>query len=124
VYQERGCAGCHDGARLGPDLRGVALRFSREDLFLHIVKPNLAISPAYRAVQVTTRDGKVHLGKAVYDSPEAVLLEIAAGTTIRLTNADIVRTEPARRSPMPEGLLTGLKRPELSDLYAYLRTLK
>jgi putative membrane-bound dehydrogenase-like protein len=124
LYQERGCFACHEGAKLGPDLRGIATRFNREDLFLHIVKPNLAISPAYRAMQVTMRDGTVHVGEAVYDSPEAVLLEIAAGTTIRLTGTEILRTEPARRSPMPEGLLRGLKRSELADLYAHLRILK
>ena len=42
-----GCAACHSGAQaLGPDLRGVTGRFSRDDLFTAILQPGRDISRA------------------------------------------------------------------------------
>jgi putative heme-binding domain-containing protein len=124
VYQRIGCAGCHDNARQGPDLTGIAARFGREDLFRHIVSPNLAIAPPYRWVQIETRDGATHVGLPVYESPEATLLEVAGGAIVRVLGDEIVRQDATRRSSMPEGLLNGLSAGELADLYAFLRELK
>ena len=124
VYQQRACAACHDGSRrLGPSLAGITARFSREDLFLHIVDPNLSISPTYLAQEITLKDGTVHLGVPVYQSAAAVLLETGLGGTVRLSGDQIQSSAPARQSPMPEGLLNGASDAELADLYAYLQTL-
>src|SRR5262249_7008799 len=46
TYVRTSCANCHSGGQaLGPDLRGVARRFSRDDLFTAILQPSRAISP-------------------------------------------------------------------------------
>src|SRR6185369_14550375 len=46
LYSARGCAQCHTGGGgLGPDLAGVAGRFSRDDLFAAIAQPNRDVSP-------------------------------------------------------------------------------
>jgi putative heme-binding domain-containing protein len=124
VFRDRACATCHQGAsRLGPALTGITARFNRDDLFLHIVEPNLAISPTYAAQDITLRDGTVHFGVPVYQSVAITLLEVAPNTTIRLTGDQIASATPARRSAMPEGLLIGATDSELADLYAYLQTL-
>lgn len=125
VYQARACATCHAGSRrLGPDLKNITQRFSRDDLFAHIVNPNLAISDLYKAVQITTTDGRVFIGAQVYESPESTILEIAPGQTVRIFGNDVAKLEPATNSPMPAGLLTGASDQDLADLYEYMRSLK
>jgi hypothetical protein len=52
-----------------------------------------------------------------------VLLEVGPGTTVRLTEEQIASIGPARRSPMPEGLLAGISDRELADFYVYLQSL-
>ena len=40
LYTKRGCVQCHGGSRaMGPDLKGAAKRFAREDLFRAIALP-------------------------------------------------------------------------------------
>lgn len=125
VYQQRACVSCHEGARrFGPELRGSGRRFSREDYFAQIINPSASIAPTYQALQITTRDGNVYVGSPVYQSPDSTILQIGIDATVRLTGDQVASTEPARRSPMPEGLLNGLSDSELADLYAYLQTLK
>ncbi|QNN24643.1 c-type cytochrome [Planctomycetales bacterium ZRK34] len=124
-FQARACAACHTGSqRLGPGLENITQRFSTEDLFIHTVAPNLAISETYKAVQITTKDGAVWIGSIVYNSPASRIIEVGPGQQIRLTGDQIDKIEPATISPMPPALLTGATDENLADLYAYLKTLK
>ena len=119
VYQQRACASCHDAnSRLGPALNGVSKRFDRDALFASIVNPHATISPAYKAIEVTTREGETYVGSAVYDSPAHTILAIAPNVTVMVK--DIVKRGPATRSIMPEGLLNDATPEQLADLYAFL----
>jgi putative membrane-bound dehydrogenase-like protein len=125
VFQQRLCAACHEGPRrFGPELRGAGRRFSREDYFAQIIHPSASIAPTYQALQITLRDGTVHVGSPIYQSPDSTILQIGVDTTVRITGDQVAGVEPARRSPMPAGLLAGLSDAELADLYAYLSQLK
>jgi putative heme-binding domain-containing protein len=125
AFEKFSCARCHLGrSRLGPDLNGVANRFSRRDLFLAIVDPSRDISPAYRTMQVETGSGQVVVGQIVYESPEATLVQTDADTTVRISGEEIRALGPSPLSPMPSGLLRAATDDELADLYAYLRTLE
>jgi putative heme-binding domain-containing protein len=124
LYETRSCAQCHGGrSALGPDLNGVAGRFSREDLFTAIVDPNRDVSARYQTTLIETRQGKTYSGLIVYESVDGLLLRNATQQTFRIETADI---EEHRRSPvslMPAGLLKGLPPGDYADLYAYLATL-
>ena len=124
VFEQRLCARCHEGARIGPDLAGATMRLSRDDLFTAVLDPSRDVSPAWQARKLTTKDGAVHTGLMVYDSPTAKLVQTAPDTTVRLTGDDVVTVEASPVSLMPPGLLNGLNDQELVDLYAYLKTLK
>jgi putative heme-binding domain-containing protein len=122
VFVQASCASCHSGARaLGPDLAGVAGRFSRDDLFTAIVQPSRDISPRYRATSLTTEDGKVYQGLIVYDATDGVLLQTGPGVTVRIAGAQIASRRMSDISLMPTGLLDKLADRDLADLYAYLR---
>jgi putative membrane-bound dehydrogenase-like protein len=122
VFVQTSCASCHSGANaLGPDLAGVAGRFSRDDLFTAIVQPSRDVSPRYRATVLTTDDGKVYQGLIVYDAPDGVILQTAPGTTVRVAGSQINSRRISDISLMPAGLLDKVADRDLADLYAYLR---
>jgi putative heme-binding domain-containing protein len=130
VYVKQQCVRCHGeggksaNQRLGPDLAGAADRLSAADLFAEIVDPSRAVSPTYRTTAISTRDGHLHHGLVIYESPDGTLLQTAPDTLMRVTGDELLSMAPSDRSLMPDGLLQGLGDQEIADLYAYLRTLK
>jgi putative membrane-bound dehydrogenase-like protein len=124
VFVKASCAACHSGGQaLGPDLRGVTGRFSRDDLFTAIIRPSKDVSPRYRTTQIATDSGKVYQGLIIYEAVDSVLLQTGPATTVRLTNPQIRERRQTATSLMPAGLLDPLSDREISDLYAYLRSL-
>lgn len=124
VYEQRSCHACHSGnSRLGPNLKGVAARFSPRDLFLAIVDPSRDVSPAYHTRTVTTKSGESYTGVMIYDSPAAKLIQTSADTTVRVLAKDFADETVSATSLMPAGLLEGLTDPQLADLFAYLKTI-
>lgn len=122
VFEKKACQRCHTGtSRLGPDLAGTAVRFSRDDLFAAILFPSAQISPAYKMLSVTTRDGRIVSGLPVYVSPDGVLLATGPDVTVRLKGEEIESQAASPLSLMPNGLLDDLSDQELADLYAYLQ---
>lgn len=121
IFIQRGCQACHASSTpLGPDLAGVARRFSPYDLFQTIVYPSRDIAPQYRPINYQARSGQTYRGVPVFESPDGVIIQTSASDTIRLAEEDILSRAPADISLMPAGLLNGLSRPDLADLYAYL----
>lgn len=124
VFVQASCAACHSaGQALGPDLSGVAGRFSRVDLFTAILQPSRDVSSRYRTVSIVTVDGKVYQGMLIYDAVDGVILQTGASTAVRLAGDQISVRRPASLSLMPAGLLDKLSNAEISDLYAYLKSL-
>ncbi len=124
VFQLARCSACHNAANaVGPDLTGVAQRFSREDLFTAIVQPSRDISPRYQATQIETKSGRIYLGMIVYDAPDGTLLQIDADTTVRIAGQEIESRSLSSISLMPTGLLDRLSDEQIVDLYSYLRSL-
>lgn len=125
VYQRTGCAGCHAGARaLGPDLRGVAGRFSRQDLFTAILQPSRDVSPRYQATLVATADGRVFQGAIIYEAVGSLILQTGADKVVRVTDTDIAERRATPQSLMPAGLIDKLTDRDIADLYAHLRSLR
>jgi putative membrane-bound dehydrogenase-like protein len=124
VFVKASCATCHSGGQaLGPDLHGVAGRFSRADLFTAIVQPSRDVSPRYRATLIETTEGKVYQGLVIYEAIDGVILQTGAATTVRIAGEQIAARRVTPISLMPAGLLDGLPDEEIADLYAYLRSL-
>ncbi len=85
-----------------------------------IVNPSRDVAPAYRVSNIDTKDGKRISGIVVYESTEALIVQTGAAETKRIAGADIESRLPSRKSLMPDGLLKGMKREDLADLFAYL----
>ena len=124
VFVKTGCATCHSGGQaLGPDLRGVASRFARDDLFTAILQPGRDVPARYRTALVAMADGQVYQGMVVYEAVDSVILQTGATSTVRLAGDQIVSRRDAPGSLMPAGLLDKLSDGEIADLYAYLKSL-
>jgi putative heme-binding domain-containing protein len=125
TFTKASCAACHSGAQaLGPDLRGVAGRFSRADLFTAIIQPSKDVSPRYRTTQITTADGKTYQGIIVYEAVDSVILQTGPAATMRLVNRQIADRRLTANSLMPAGLIDPLTDQEIADLYAFLKELR
>ena len=71
-----------------------------------------------------TKSGKTYNGLLIYQSAEANLLQTTPDTTVRISKAELLTIEPGKISFMPTGLLDDAKDADLSDLYAYLKSLR
>jgi putative membrane-bound dehydrogenase-like protein len=125
LFEKRACIQCHGGrTALGPDLGGVAGRFSREDLFTAIVLPNKDVSSRYRTTMLELENGKVYSGLIIYESVDGVLLRNSTNQTFRIETRDVELRRKLPTSLMPAGLLKDLKPEDLADLHAYLNSLR
>ena len=124
LFNKRACVQCHSSRRaLGPDLQGVATRFSRDDLFTAIVLPSRDVSPRYQTTLIETKDGRVFTGMVVYEAIDGVVIRNAANQTFRIEVDNIESRKLLSHSLMPTGLMKDLGPSDYADLYAYLRTL-
>ncbi len=127
LFAEAKCFACHrfdgEGGANGPDLTGIAGRFSVKDLLESIVEPSKVISDQYAAVQITTTDGKTVVGRIVNlhndnYSINTDMLDPNALTNVRRGRIETMET--SKLSMMPEGLLNVLHEDEVIDLMAFL----
>ncbi|MCS6976386.1 MAG: c-type cytochrome, partial [Gemmatales bacterium] len=124
VFQRLGCASCHAGGQaVGPDLRGVVSRFSRDDLFTAIVAPNRDVSPRYQTSIILTADGRTYRGTVIYEAADGLILQTGPDATVRISADQISARRPSRLSLMPAGLLDRCSDQEIVDLFHYLKTL-
>jgi putative heme-binding domain-containing protein len=124
VFVRASCSSCHSGSQaLGPDLQGVAGRFSRADLFTAILQPSKDVSPRYRTTLIATAEGKVYQGLIIYEATGSLILQTGPETTVRLTDRQISERRVTATSLMPVGLLDRLSDRDIADLYAYLKSL-
>ncbi|MBT4011539.1 MAG: c-type cytochrome [Planctomycetaceae bacterium] len=121
------CGSCHrfDGAggATGPDLSNVAGRYSHRDLIEAIVLPSKVISDQYRAMVITTNDGKVYSGRVTNDTDGVLTVSVDAvdpTKTVVVKKSNIDEMAPAKVSLMPAKLLNELNQGEVLDLLAYM----
>jgi putative heme-binding domain-containing protein len=122
-----GCFACHrfdgEGGAIGPDLTGVAGRFSARDLLESIIQPNKEISDQYGSVVIRKTDGETVAGRIANLSQDVVMVienMFAPGDMTNVRRQQIASIEPSTISMMPEGLLNTLKEDEILDLMAFL----
>ncbi len=121
------CAGCHSvggtGGQIGPVLNGAGA-LGVEALLRNLLTPNAAMEPGYRIFRVELKDGDVLDGIRVSEDKDAIVLRRQNMEDTRIPQNTVRRAAFTRNSMMPEGLLDALPPEQVSDLFAYLKTLK
>lgn len=122
------CAKCHavagQGGAVGPDMTGIAAKYTKDEIATSILYPSAKIASGYEPVIVAVKDGRVISGVIKADTTSGLELEDAEAKRLRVPLDDIEERRPGDVSIMPNGLAEGLKPTDFADLLAYLMTLK
>lgn len=127
LFAEARCFGCHrygdDGSAYGPDLTGIAGRFSPRDLLESVIDPSKEVSDQYAAVEIEMADGRKVVGRIVnlHGNNLSVNTDMLDPNKLENVNRDNVESmKPSKTSMMPAGLIDVLREDEALDLMAYL----
>jgi quinoprotein glucose dehydrogenase len=124
---EVSCLRCHKaggpGGDVGPDLKGIAGKQTREYLLESLVAPDAKIAKGYETVVLMLSDGRIETGILKTEDGKAVQLMTAEGKLVTVPKADI---DGRGRGPsaMPGDVVRHLSRRELRDLVEFLARLK
>lgn len=122
------CLLCHSvgdkGQDIAPALDGSALR-ENEALLTAILNPDAALESSYSVYQIIKKDGSNLEGYLVKQDNRGATLAFMGGSTT-FVPSDEIRTESflVGRSFMPKGLIDQYSDEQVSDLLAYIRTLR
>ena len=117
------CATCHAvegvGARVGPDLSGIAAR-PPEALLVDLLDPSRDVPPDYMNYVVATTDGRVLSGLLAGETATTIALRLPDGVAQSVAREDVERLQSTGKSLMPEGFEARLDSGQLADLLAFL----
>jgi len=129
MFGAANCFACHrfanEGGSFGPDLSGLAGRFSVRDLLESVVDPSKVISDQYQAVIIRTTDGRIVTGRIINLSGDGMtvntdMLNPGQGGNQSVRRSQIEEMQPSPTSMMPNGLLDTMNEDEVLDLLAFL----
>jgi putative membrane-bound dehydrogenase-like protein len=120
------CGICHSvqgqGGKIGPALDGAGVH-GNESLLRNILTPNAAMEAGYRRFRIETQDGEIHEGLLAASDATSLTLRQPSTEDRRFLRTEVRRSSFLKGSVMPEGLLEAIQPTEVTDLFAYLRTL-
>ena len=122
------CASCHtvaaQGGRIGPDLTKIGAIRNQRDLLEAMMFPSASFARGYRSHTVVTTSGRVHSGLITRETTDFITMRKTDLTEVRVRRDDVELLREADKSVMPEGMLLKLSEKDMSDLLAYLQSLK
>jgi len=122
------CARCHTcagaGRAFGPDLTGLARKYSRVQLLEQILDPSKVIAPEYKTTMVTLRDDTELTGFVLRRTATEIVLRDESLTEHHVPLAKVRETRESTFSSMPEGLLAPMTAQEAADLLEFLAVSK
>lgn len=123
-----GCAACHKvrdrGGAIGPELTHVGGVLSGVELVESILEPSRQISSGYELIELRTHGGATILGRVIAEDDASVTVASGGDARHTVSRADIVTRTPRAESLMPAGFASRLTVADLSDLLAYLSSLR
>lgn len=118
------CAKCHIhgqlGARIGPDLTGMAVH-TKEELLTQILDPSRSVEGNFRVYSVATLDGKTLSGLLMSENKTAIELVDTEAKKQVILREDIAQFKASTKSLMPEGFEKQLKPDDFINLLEFLK---
>lgn len=128
VFQVDGaCAACHTlGAsgtrRLGPDLSAIGLKYGKQAMLDHILRPSDAIGLEYVTTTFQLADGGTVSGIVTDTAADGIIVRVSDTDERRVDPSSVTSRRQGNVSLMPEGLLDSLTLQQVSDLLEFLAT--
>lgn len=128
LYKSKGCNGCHtvkgDGGFVGPDLSSIGISRSAAFLRESLVEPEKAVPEGYMLIAITPKSGAAVTGVRVNEDSFSIQIRDNAGRSHSFWKTDLDRIEKQKgKSAMPS-YKDRLSETELTDVVAYLASLK
>ncbi|MEQ2008413.1 MAG: c-type cytochrome [Limisphaerales bacterium] len=127
MFGAAACFACHrfgnEGGMTGPDLTGAGGRYNARDFLDQVINPSKEINEQFVPVVLTKTDGEKISGIIVNLNGDTVQVNTDLTDPNQRLGVDrklVVKMEPSKISPMPEGLINMLKQDEILDLVAYV----
>ena len=122
-----GCVSCHRvrgrGSDIAPDLSGVGVRLTPENMIKSIIQPSAAITEGYAVQFFVTDDGRTHTGAVIRETSTTVTILRTDSSQVSLATESIDSRKRLKQSVMPSGYdLFGAE--QLANLTAWLLTLR
>jgi putative heme-binding domain-containing protein len=120
------CSACHRaggfGQQVAPDLASVKNK-SDADLLVAILDPNREAQPNFNVYTIVTEQGRVFNGIIAAESAGSVTLKRAEGKEDVILRSNIDQMISTGLSLMPVGLEKDLKRQDLADVIAFVKSI-
>jgi putative heme-binding domain-containing protein len=120
------CVRCHivggEGTMVGPNLKGVASRLSREQLLQALIEPSARIATGYGSTNFVLTDGQEVTGSIISETAEEIQLKTNDAEPLRIAVSRIKSRENLPSGMPPMGSL--MSKREIRDVVEYLSSLK
>jgi putative heme-binding domain-containing protein len=127
AFVDAQCLLCHkmgnEGGGIGPELTGIAARFSTRDILDSILEPSKVLSEQFQNTTVVLKNGDDITGRLVDETADQLVLvpnQLQPDAKVVVKKADIAQRSFSKLSPMPEGLVSTLTQDDILDLLAFL----
>ena len=128
LFGQSACSACHsvDGKTelLGPDLKGVGKKLSREDILEEIQSPSKIIKPSMGAVRITKKDGQVLLGRILNADEKELSMILVGNKIVKIPRDEIAKSENEKKSLMFENLIKNRSEKDIKNLLDYIMSLE
>ena len=122
------CSSCHlvelTGSRIGPELTNIGKKYDKISLLDAIVNPSASIVFGYEPWLVNTKEGESLFGFLISENKQSIVIKDIAGVPHVIAQDKISSKKKQEKSLMPEPSTTGLTEQNLSDIAAYLLSIK
>ena len=127
AYEAALCSSCHrfgnEYGGVGPELSGIANRYTMRDLLDNIMEPSKVISDQYESTLIERVDGSSVVGRIVKEEGDLVSVAenpLAPEQVTSINQSNIKTRAKYPVSAMPPALLYNLNQDEVLDLFAFL----
>jgi putative heme-binding domain-containing protein len=128
MYLRAGCIACHtilpNEPPKGPILSAVAKVYDRAALTESILKPSAKIAQGFESQWFKMKNGDQIEGFVSREGGDSVDVRNIVGQAVTLEKADIIERGKRDKSIMPEGLLNAFTPADLTNLLAWLESLR
>lgn len=118
----KNCANCHtlfgSGGKIGPDLTG-ADRRNLYYLLENVLDPSASVAESFRTSIIQLDDGRVLTGVVVSENERVMRLQ-TQDDLLAIDLKTVEQRKLTKKSLMPEGLLNGLSKQQVVDLFGFL----